>query len=155
MALFSACVASVVRCYYSVKMSRSEDITYYVGLVALWTSPEMASGILSVCLPVSPRFFRHLKVSHLWSGLGSSLRSFFRPKTEATWNPGTHLVVDDNKASKLPEGSRSFGIEFLKYNILSDDTELVTPSKGGSSDLNTRDKQLMKGSSNLREGVVV
>lgn len=57
----SACFSSLIRLYYSVRLAKSEDVTYNVGLLGLWSLPEMASGFLAMCLTVSPRFFQSLK----------------------------------------------------------------------------------------------
>lgn len=148
---FSACASSVVRCYYSVKAYPSQESVYYLAMMVRWTFLEMASGTLSACLPVSPNFFSHLKKSKVWFGLESSLRSFFHSKTATISNPVTHMRVNDIKASRLPDRSRSFGIGFARQNSLSDDIELAMTSKGGSKGQNTRDKQMMESSSNLHQ----
>ncbi|CAF9914643.1 hypothetical protein IMSHALPRED_001968 [Imshaugia aleurites] len=43
----------------SVASARSDDKTYYLFPVALWTIAEIASGIVCGCLITMPHFFRH------------------------------------------------------------------------------------------------
>ena len=54
----SACIASLMRLYYSVMVARSEDYTYWAGLVGLSNYFEMWAGITATCLPVLPRFIQ-------------------------------------------------------------------------------------------------
>jgi hypothetical protein len=105
----------------------------------LWTAPELASGIVAMCLPVSPRFFRHFKDSNFWSGLKFSIRSFSRPKTEAEWTTDTYAAVGENKASNGSSGS--FKVKIKESNIFSDETELATMPKDGSG-RSTRDEEV-------------
>ncbi|KAI4089059.1 MAG: hypothetical protein LQ344_005630 [Seirophora lacunosa] len=73
-----ACVASIVRLGYAIKLYTHHDITYYSWLTGLWTHPEMASGILVACLPVSAKFFQKLQQTHFFSQIGLSLQSLLR-----------------------------------------------------------------------------
>lgn len=68
----SACFASLIGVYYSIRLSKSEDITYHVGILGLWSLPEMASGLLAICLTVSPRFFQSLKYTTIPSWISIS-----------------------------------------------------------------------------------
>ncbi|KAL9012830.1 MAG: hypothetical protein Q9173_002422 [Seirophora scorigena] len=70
-----ACVASIVRLGYAIKLYIHHDITYYSWLTGLWTHPEMASGILVACLPVSLKFFQKLQQTRFFSQIGLSLQS--------------------------------------------------------------------------------
>lgn len=63
-----------MRLSYTVKLYHATDITYYTWLTGVWTYPEMVSGILAACLPVSAKFFQALKDSKPVSRLGSSLK---------------------------------------------------------------------------------
>lgn len=142
----SACASSAIRCYYAVQLARSNDVTYHVGLMVLWTVPEVASGILAMCLPVSPKFFRHIKDSNLWSGPKSFIFSFWRPKTEAKWPTDTYAAAGggENKTPKL-QGTTSDSNKVKgnkKYNILSDGIELVTKTSNDGSGQSTRDEEI-------------
>ena len=59
MNMHSACVASVLRTYYSWKLVKEPDISYNVIVMGLWTLAEIAIGVIVSCLPVLPRFFQH------------------------------------------------------------------------------------------------
>lgn len=76
----------------------------------LWTGPEMASGILAMCLPVSPKFFQGLKKSKL----GTSLQSLFRGKSDTNLNLG--IQSDERKTAKNYVSAFS-----RKYRFLSDE----------------------------------
>lgn len=89
----SACIASVLRLYFSVKLSTTKDVNYYVGLMGLWTIPEMASGFLAMCLPVFPRFFQSLKRPYSFSWTTIWQRYHLRSSRTAGYQPSPdHLV---------------------------------------------------------------
>ncbi|MCJ1470266.1 hypothetical protein MMC07_008911 [Pseudocyphellaria aurata] len=54
-----ACVASIMRLVFSVKLIHATDVTYVVVPLGLWSDAEVASGIICGCMPVTPRFLRH------------------------------------------------------------------------------------------------
>ncbi|KAF7509484.1 hypothetical protein GJ744_008047 [Endocarpon pusillum] len=58
MAGLFACISSIVRMVGNVQFARTEDLTFALTPVALWTFAEVTSGILCGCLPVLPQFFR-------------------------------------------------------------------------------------------------
>ncbi len=58
--MFSACITSIVRTYYSWKIIHSQDVTYDLFQMGLWNYAEISIGIMVSCLPVSPRFFQFI-----------------------------------------------------------------------------------------------
>lgn len=64
-----ACVTSIVRTYYSFQVPKSSDRTYNLELMGLWSWAELTIGIIVGCLPVLPKFIRHIcsKVSRNFS----------------------------------------------------------------------------------------
>lgn len=99
-----ACTTSSIRLYYSAKLADGKDVTYHLGIMGLWTLPEMTSGFLAMCLPVSPKFFQALKASKL----GTSLRSLlffldFRRKSDQPNNDLLSLSVQPGERKKLAE----------------------------------------------------
>lgn len=89
----SACIASVIRLYYSVELSTTKDVNYYVGLMGLWTLPEMASAFLAMCLPVFPRFFQSLKSPYSFSWTRISQRYHLRSSRTAGYQPSPDHIV--------------------------------------------------------------
>jgi len=55
---FGACITSVIRLIYSIRMAQSGDISYNVALLGTCTLAEMSIGIVCCCMPVFPRFFQ-------------------------------------------------------------------------------------------------
>ena len=53
-------MTSILRTYYTWKITYAPDVSYYTMIVGLWTDAELATGILVCCLPVTPRFFQHV-----------------------------------------------------------------------------------------------
>lgn len=92
----SACFSSLIRLYYSVRLSKSRDVTYNVGLLGLWSLPEMASGFLAICLTVSPRFFQSLKHVALPSWIVISRPRFGRSSKTANY------LSQYNSPTRLP-----------------------------------------------------
>ena len=50
---------------------------YYTWLTGIWTFPELASGIIVACLPVSARFYQGIKETKALSRVEITLRSLF------------------------------------------------------------------------------
>lgn len=57
--MFSACVTSILRTYYTWKIVKSPDVSYHMLQMGLWTEAEISTGIIISCLPVIPKFIRH------------------------------------------------------------------------------------------------
>ncbi|KAL8654373.1 MAG: hypothetical protein Q9210_001533 [Variospora velana] len=108
----------------AIKLYTHHDITYYPRFTGLWTHPEMVSGILVACLPVSPKFFQKLQQTRFFSQLGSSLQSLLRftsndskrstkgqsashqiPPQRASWSKGYEMLPDEQRSN----GGQSVG----------------------------------------------
>lgn len=113
----SGCASSIVRLYNAVKLTHDRDPLYLAGVQDLWAIVEATCGILAMCLPVSPKFFKSLSDTKLWSILKSSFPSFTRPKTELSRTSET--CPDEIKALKLNNGFHSLQATFKKYNYVS------------------------------------
>lgn len=55
-----ACAISIVRTYYTWKVTKLGDVSYNMIFFGLWTYAEISVGIIVTCLPISPRFFQFL-----------------------------------------------------------------------------------------------
>lgn len=55
----SVCIASLIRIYY-ITFLRTEDLTWIVGEVFIWSSIEPCIGILCACLPTLHPLFRSI-----------------------------------------------------------------------------------------------
>ncbi|KAI9930901.1 hypothetical protein MW887_010552 [Aspergillus wentii] len=101
------CVSSLMRLIVSVQNKDSDDKTYDWFPEFLWTTAEIASGIIASCLPALPKFFRFYfrravtKISQL-STKGSShegkKQSKTRPRSSSRalrnqkWSRGTNTT---------------------------------------------------------------
>lgn len=72
--LASACITSLVRLYYTIRLHKTQDTTYYVALMGLMDVPEIASAFLALSLPVFPKFFQYLNSFHPFSWISISQR---------------------------------------------------------------------------------
>lgn len=84
---------------YSVQSTHTQDASYLQGKLHLWAIAEATCGILAVCLPISPKFFRSLHDSQLWSALRGF--SFSRSKSQLAGNSG------DSRSSESPSDEKS------------------------------------------------
>ena len=57
----SACVASILRSYYTWRTVESPDVSWELIPMGLWTWTEVSVGIIVGCLPAMPKFFAHIK----------------------------------------------------------------------------------------------
>lgn len=76
--LNSACIFSVGRLAYAIKLYYNVDVTYYSWVAGLWTYPEMKFEIIAACSPVSPKFFQRLGQTWLYSRIKSSINSVLK-----------------------------------------------------------------------------
>lgn len=124
--LRSACAASIVRLYYSVVSYHHKDFTYLAGIQGLWAIAELTCGILAMCLPMSPKFFRSLQDSKMWSGFRLSLHSITRSKTQLIQTPNTRHDVAGPTNQR--SSSHSLKATFREYNFSPHDIELKSTS---------------------------
>ena len=74
--LNSACICSIIRTIYTIELLISpSDVAFSTWRFGIWTIPEMASGIIVSCLPVSPKFFQTLGETRIISRVKSAMRS--------------------------------------------------------------------------------
>ena len=128
----SACVSSILRLVNNVKFSRTEDVTFQLTPVALWTyvpfqptlsqtllklplrMAEVTSGILCGCLPVLPQLFHHY-IPKIRKTLTASLRSKSQTRSNDSHRPKAPQVNTWNQALvkgnyiELDEHSRLVG----------------------------------------------
>lgn len=86
----SACIAAVIRTYYTWKITQSTDFSYNLVPFGAWTYIELAIGIIISCLPVIPRFFQHF---------GPKLRATFSLSTASKTNSSYGISLTPNPCS--------------------------------------------------------
>jgi len=104
-----ACISSIMRLVMSVKNVGSDDETFVLTPVALWTGGEIASGIVAGCLPAMSRFFKHF-FSSKSSSISSSNASSNKQGSLSLSTPssaGQATLVDKTSA----EWPKSFDTE--------------------------------------------
>ena len=74
----SACISSILRTYYTWKITESPDISYNMVLMGLWTAAELATGFIISCLPVIPKFFQHM-----WPKVSRTLSVMSKPRKDS------------------------------------------------------------------------
>lgn len=55
-----ACVCSLMRVVSTVSLVRDKDLTFRLEELGLWSSGEIASGIIAGCMPIVPQLVRHV-----------------------------------------------------------------------------------------------
>lgn len=68
-------IASIIRLYYSVELTRTHDLTWAIEPVACWALAEFTTVILVACAPFFPRLFNHFSKKNQGSQPHSSLSS--------------------------------------------------------------------------------
>ena len=59
--MLSACAISIMRTYTAWQVEWSDDKSYYMIIMGMWSTGEIAAGILVSCFPVIPRFYQHFE----------------------------------------------------------------------------------------------
>ena len=119
----SACVCSIVRLSFAIKLLSTTDITYYAWLTGLWTYPEMASGILVACLPVSPKFFQALNETGAFLKVRTSLRSLLTFTIVSSQKSADSNTAEDQSSLNGPT------FRHAKYQNLPDGRPLADNSR--------------------------
>ena len=134
----SACIASILRTFYSWKVAQSPDISYNVMLVGIWAWAEMAVGIIVSCLPIMPKFFQHFspKVRRLLSlSIGTAERgatgeSYSSHKHQNPFNRNSGLTrIPDtiDESFDLATRDKAQGAMVKEYSIASPSDTVFTP----------------------------
>ena len=56
----SACIASILRTYYTWQTVEARDTSWELLPMGYWTWTELSIGIIVGCLPTMPKFFQHI-----------------------------------------------------------------------------------------------
>ena len=56
----SACIASILRTYYTWQTVEARDTSWELLPMGYWTWTELSVGIIVGCLPTMPKFFQHI-----------------------------------------------------------------------------------------------
>lgn len=112
----SACVLSIIRTYYLFQLVGSADRSYRITIHYLWTSGEIAAGVIISCLPILPRLVRTYAPrihSVFWSNgkmhdmtpVPSSMREKKRPNELNNWHE-LQTDISDNDPSLDQHGRK-------------------------------------------------
>ena len=92
----SACIASILRTYYTWQTVEARDISWELLSMGYWTWTELSIGIIVGCLPTMPKFFQHI---------GPKLRRRILGTASDT---GSSAEADTPKANVLAKFQRPF-----------------------------------------------
>ncbi|KAI1120316.1 hypothetical protein F5Y10DRAFT_258691 [Nemania abortiva] len=82
-----AIIASIVRFVYTVGLTKTEDLTYWIEPFAYWTEIEFATIVLVACFPSFPVLFRSLRQE--------SKRRWFSSNKSGSWFTGSKPQADE------------------------------------------------------------
>lgn len=144
----SACVCSIVRLFYAIKLYGATDITYHSWYTKLWTAPEVASGIVVACLPLLPKFFQGLKEMGTLSKIGSALKS----PLNLTIIAGRRSTDDHSAENHTSLNAPTFRSTILRpgqYKTLSDREPLAKRSHGFLADTTFGDEEYIQAEAHI------
>ena len=139
--LYSACIASILRTYYTWRTIGTLDVSWEILPVGLWSLAELSIGIIVGCLPTLPKFLQHIRTklnqrpSESGPGSESSPAAKVRVLTKvqrslAKYGVGPIMSNSSNGTHNTPTQNHD------EYLILDDVSAL--PSRGRSSDAPTK-----------------
>ncbi|KAI0854722.1 hypothetical protein F4860DRAFT_522522 [Xylaria cubensis] len=102
-------ITSIVRLYYSVKLTRTIDVTWAIVPVASWALGEFTTVILVACFPYFPRLFQHFFPKNKNTGyldFKDSVRTS-RMRDDTMLGDGIRLENQVRKASASDQGPSS------------------------------------------------
>ena len=95
----SACVASILRTYYTWRLVNSSDMSYWLIPMGLWGDAELSTGVFISCLPVLPKFFQQI-APKIWKTL--SIRSTLRKSSTNRSADEPRLLEPVKQRPKVP-----------------------------------------------------
>ena len=112
-------MTSVVRTYYSYQVPKSFDKSYNLELMGLWGWAELAIGIIVGCLPVAPKFFRHV---------GPKVLNTFAFVSKSDVQSDMSPTNGSKTADEIPKtySFTKFHRPFARYNVGSNISESFT-----------------------------
>ena len=103
-------MTSILRTYYIWETIKSPDYSYNLFSVGVWSNAEIAIGIIVSCLPVFPKFFRHIGPKiHATFTIESLSGTLYRHKMWYTGNntDKTHSSFGNGRPSFKRSGHKS------------------------------------------------
>lgn len=118
-----SCGSSTVRLYFTIEVWKTHDVSYYMGMVGVWTYPEITFGFLVACLPIMPKFLRVMAKKPLVGRVGTGLRTALRiPKSE-TRQLSRHLNRNNSMVPGRNIRTRTMQISDVEFHELVLSTE--------------------------------
>ena len=95
-----------MRTYYTWRFVESSDKSYYFGPFGLWSTAELAIGIITGCLSVMPRFIQHVgpKLHQVFSIQSTPAKTSGQDPRSKVFNSTTLTKI------KIPYGRHSIGL---------------------------------------------
>lgn len=95
--------------YYTFRLAHSDDVSFETMKMGLWTWAELTTGILISCLPVMPRFIKHLGSKAYWalSAISKSNRKDGDESTATAIKKETEVLVSFQRPSGRYQGGDS------------------------------------------------
>ncbi|CAI6337837.1 unnamed protein product [Periconia digitata] len=69
-----ACVAAIIRMYYTILFARNKNNMRIAIKLSTWVNVEICCGFLVACMPGLPRFFKHPPIASIWIPIVRFLR---------------------------------------------------------------------------------
>ena len=130
----SACASSATGVYYRVRLLHGDDVTYFTGLMGLLTLPEMASGFLAACLPLSPQFFQGVKQLPFFSCMGPTLWSMLH--LSSLDSSRVFMEKPEEECMSAWRGSRNTRMQSTRHFGWAEDREPGLVPENGLSETN-------------------
>jgi hypothetical protein len=94
---YRACLASIMRLYYSILLVTSNDITWRLAYATYWGFSEIAIGLICCCLPTIPKFVQFVgpKLSQVSLGRYTTSKTSTSAEVYVS-NPKTSRVNSSN-----------------------------------------------------------
>ncbi|KAL8724362.1 MAG: hypothetical protein Q9166_007998 [cf. Caloplaca sp. 2 TL-2023] len=126
------CIASILRLYYSVRWSQTEDVTYVSMQVALWGLAELATVVLCGSVILIPQFFRTFR-SNPKPYVGAQ-RSSSRKILNSYDSFGRHWYLQHREPQGIPYDGP--GLSSMEYVLLDGERSSQAPRQGSGRGFN-------------------
>ena len=138
--LIRACIASIFRAVYSLKLTQTQDFTYEVNLVGFWALTEVYIGYIVSCLPQSPRFYQFVapkiaKNLTQIAGLGKRISGLTGRTTDGRKSGSANQPLAERSASGAwNDLSKESGAKRYEYLAVGGEEESKRTEKSAAND---------------------
>ncbi|KAI0012741.1 hypothetical protein F4779DRAFT_530875 [Xylariaceae sp. FL0662B] len=130
-----ALIANILRLYYSIELTRTEDLSFAIEPVAIWAHTEFTAVFLVACFPLFPRLVRHFRKQE--KRLSPLTPATNRQKSSKSWwsSTLTRVIGRSENSSEIELRSQAEGTDLFNNNTTTEDNTSSWPNSASPNNV--------------------